>query len=261
MNLYVYRQFVKSWGWQPPYYRTSSGPSWNDYCRSTPVLVARGKTTGRFWKEFFGYSKLVRGGAICRETLALAPPPAGGDCACGKNRMSGLKCGGVFSGIWINVASWIGVRALLTGVSLPPKRGRWPRQNQAWQGHKVDGGGRRPRYSSGKLLGQRLARGSEIGGQNLAAGACAAPRLWSPQEQIAPSHCRSGLRQRSSAKKTARMWHRIDLSTSIRSQKTSHARWSCAASLSQTLENRTYLCLVGTLPATDGSPRTLVARL
>ena len=192
MSLYVYLQFVKSWGWQHPYCRKNSGRSWNHCCRSTPVLVARGKITGRFWKGSFGYSKRVRGGAICQATLALVRPPAGGDCAYGKNKISGLKCGDVFSGIWINVAGWIGVKVSLTEVSLPPKRGRWRRQNQARQGHKVDGGGRRQRYSSGKLLGQRVARGSEIGGQNFAAGACAAPGSWSPQEQIAPTHCRSG---------------------------------------------------------------------
>ena len=93
--------------------------------------------------------------------------------------------------------------SFIDGSFSPAKKGALVSAKPSVQGHKVDGGGRRPRYSSGKPLEQRVARGSEIGGQNLAAGKCATARPRSPQEQIAPPHCRSGLRERSSVKRSA----------------------------------------------------------
>jgi hypothetical protein len=47
--LYVYfcDDSARKWAWQNPYYWTSNWPSWNRCYRTTPVLAARGKATGR----------------------------------------------------------------------------------------------------------------------------------------------------------------------------------------------------------------------
>lgn len=48
------------------------------------------------------------------------------------------------------------------GSFAPAKKGGLCRQNQTWKGYEVDGGGRRPRYSSGKLLGIGVPVGSHL---------------------------------------------------------------------------------------------------
>ena len=42
------------------------------------------------------------------------------------------------------------------------KKGGLCRKSQTWKGYEVDGGGRRPRYSSGKLLGIGVPVGSHL---------------------------------------------------------------------------------------------------
>ena len=48
------------------------------------------------------------------------------------------------------------------GSFAPAKKGGLCRKNQTWKGYEVDGGGRRPRYSSGKLLGIGVPVGSHL---------------------------------------------------------------------------------------------------
>src|SRR3984885_15895945 len=51
--------------------------------------------------------------------------------------------------------------AFLDGSFAPAKKGRGSRQNQARQGHEVDGTGRRSRYSAGSSAGKCLSERSD----------------------------------------------------------------------------------------------------
>jgi transposase len=71
-------------------------------------------------------------------------------------------------------ANWIGPRPSPTAALLRRKKGGLYRENQTWQGHEVDGGGRRPRYSSGKPAGLSVPGRSKAAGAD--PGHIAVPR-------------------------------------------------------------------------------------
>src|ERR1051325_3039582 len=211
------------------------------------AVVVRPKTIASYWKGFCGYSKPVLAGAICQEMSASVPVFAGTDFAGGTSKVSGCGSGGHSSVNWIDRSGWIGARAFWTGVLLPLKKGRRSRQNQAWQGYKVDGGGRRPRYSSGKPTDQRHPQRSAF---------CSTYTGSDQQPQTTgASHCRSRLRQQSAAPAFAAAGYVVDRSTPSQSQSGIDERWPLAATLSQTLEDRTHLCLAGQLSPPAGSLR------
>jgi hypothetical protein len=59
----------------------------------------------------------------------------------GKNKVSGSRCGAPSYPNWTRAAHWIGRKVFWTPVSLRLKKGLRSWQNQARQGHQVDGGG------------------------------------------------------------------------------------------------------------------------
>ena len=142
-------------------------------------------------KASCGSSRPVLGGAICLPILASARRPAGVVCASGMRTQSGSRSGGSSWPNWTAAANSTGASVSSTGVSLPPKTGRRRRQNQAQQGHEVDGGGRRPRCSFGKPPGQRLAGRSDLGRADASPGPRATcwtrPAQSKPERLIAPT--------------------------------------------------------------------------
>ena len=151
-----------------------SGKRSNRCCRNPRGAGDRGRIIAVCWRASYGCSRPGRAGAICRQNIP-APARAGGACSCGRSRTSGWTCGDSSCPNWTRAASWTGVKVLWTGVLLPPKRGRVRRQNQARQGHEVDGGGRRPRCSFGKAPGVGLASGSKTAHTDAGDRAGAAP--------------------------------------------------------------------------------------
>src|SRR6187455_895719 len=226
----------------------NSGKRSNTCCRNLRGVVDRGRIIAACWRAFSGCSRLAHAGAICRRNIP-APALAGDVCSCGKNKMSGWTCGCSSSLNWTRVDAWTGARVLWTGVLLPPKKGRLRWQNQARQGHEVDGGGRRPRCSSGKAPGVGLAGGSEVVGPHARDGACAACREGSAQEPVAPGDCRQSLRQRPGAAGVEAPRQRADLSASQEPAAARAPRRTHTAALPQTLEGGAHVCLVGKLPA------------
>src|SRR5262249_29373507 len=93
-------------------------------------------------RVFCGFCKPVLLGVSCRRSFLLLPP-VGGDCNSGKRKGFGWKPGEHCWGLWTRRACSSGTKPSWTAALLRRKRGllRW--QNQAWQGHKVDGIGRR----------------------------------------------------------------------------------------------------------------------
>ena len=124
---------------------------------------------------------------------------------------SGLKCGASSCRNWTRKGDWIGANRFWMAVLLQPKKGRVCRQNQAGQGHEVDGGGRRPRYSFGKPMGFGQPRGSNLGRKHAGANLRAARRSWATPEQADASHRRPGIRQRSIALEAASAQDATDL--------------------------------------------------
>ena len=77
---------------------------------------------------------------------------------------------GVWLDVWRKFLSMLDAKGLLDweeafidGSFAPEKKGRMRRQNQKGQRYKVDGGGRRPRYSSWKHPCLGIAGGSKAG--------------------------------------------------------------------------------------------------
>jgi len=161
--LYKFRHFATKWRCTSHCSPKCSGKRSNRFCPNSNVAsaVVRPKTIAVSLKPFSGSSKPARAGVTCPKILASVPASPGSGSALGKSKASGCDCGARFSPNWMRAANWTGKKVSWMAVSLPPKRGRRSWQNQAWQGHEVDGGGRRPRCSSGKLPGLCVPVGSQ----------------------------------------------------------------------------------------------------
>src|SRR5580658_8390097 len=108
-------------------------------------------------------------------------------------------------------ASSIGKKPSPTAPSPRQKKGRQRRKNQTRQGYKVDGGGKRPRCSSGSSTGLGIPARNDTDRIDVAARVGAPPSR--PAAQKSPAvDLRSRRRLRSSAKAFEAAWHRVDLS-------------------------------------------------
>lgn len=154
-----------------------NGGSSSRCCPSDAVPDGHGPTTGVFSKAFSGSSKPVPAGVTCPHATHRRAP-AGDGCGCGKRMMSGWTSGARSCADLMLMAACNGRNVLRTAVLPPPKRGRRRRQNQARQGHEVDGGGRRPRYSSGKHTPQCQSGGGDLGGEHAGSHLRATPTWW-----------------------------------------------------------------------------------
>jgi len=130
----------------------SNGNYWN-HCFQKPrkirkeaVLLA---TIARFWKAFFGSCVPVHAGRTCRIDTQVHRS-AGGGYNYGRTWEYGLISGANSFPCSMKKERWIGKKPLSMAALLRQKKGLLRRENQKGQGNKVDGGGRRPRYSFGK---------------------------------------------------------------------------------------------------------------
>src|SRR5271170_3904249 len=148
------------------------------------------------------------------------------------------------------------------GVLLPRKKGLRSRKNQAGQGDEVDGGGRRPRSSSGKLPSLCIPGGSQTRGNDPSddPGRAAASRGPSAAEAAA-GDCRQSLRQRSVAEAFAAARDRTDLPAQKESRPACHAGWSRTAALQKALDRGTDQRLARELPALGRALRPLARNL
>ena len=148
--------------------------------------------------------------------------------------------------------------SFLDGSFAPAKKGLESRKNQAGQGHEVDGGGRRPGRSSGKAAFSASPNEVRLAEETLASVRVgpATPQRPASSESAA-RHCRSGLRQRSSARAVGRARYRIDRPASLESQQAAHPGWSCTAPIPSSLENRTHVRLARQLSPPGRSLRPL----
>ena len=127
---------------------------------------------GRPWIEnrrvLEGILWILRSGARWQDLPEKFPHPS----TCWR-RLRDWEEQGVWLNIWRTFLSELNERqqlkwseSFLDGSFAPAKKGRWSRKNQAGQGHEVDGGGRRPRSSSGKLPSLCIPGGSPARGDD-----------------------------------------------------------------------------------------------
>jgi hypothetical protein len=212
-------------------------------------VAVRPKPIARSLKASCGFSKPVPAGATCRPTLGSVPACVGSAFGFGRSKGSGSGCGAPFWPSWTSAASSTGRRAFWMAALRRLKRGRCRRQNQARQGHEVDGGGRRPRCSFGNPPGPSLASRSDFGEKNSPTNKSSTRWPGSAQESAAKIDCRSGLRQRPIAGLVGWPRHRIDLPASLQPHQAADAGRTKTAALSTTLEGRADFCLAGKLPS------------
>src|SRR5882724_4214791 len=237
----------------------SNGRKLNRRCRATKVADGLEPTIAVCLKEFCGHSRPARAGVICPRNIPV-PPRAGGAWPFGRNKVFGSKCGAPFFRNWTRAARWIGKKVFWTPVSLQLKKRPRSRQNQARQGHKVDGGGRRPGCSSGKPTGLGRPGGSDAGRKHAQEHFCR-PETRSPATAPPARDCRPQLRQRSVALAFAQTRRFADCTASQRTQKTLPQRWPGTPTLSQALESRADFRLARPLPPAVGSTRSSFACL
>ena len=218
-------------------------------------VAVRPKPIARSLKASCGFSKPAPAGATCRPTLGSVPACVGSAFGFGRSKGSGSGCGAPFWPSWTSAASSTGRRAFWMAALRRLKRGRCRRQNQARQGHEVDGGGRRPRCSFGKPPGPSLASRSDLGEKNPPTNKSSARWPGPAQESSATIDRRSRLRQRPVAGVAGRPGHRIDLPTPLQPHQASDAGRTKTAALSPTLEGRADFCLAGQLPTSGGTLR------
>jgi len=230
----------------------NSGPRSSRSCPKSAVVVGLGLTIAKYSKGFCGCSRQERAGGIYPRNIP-APARVGDGCGTGKSATCGSRFGDSFSVSWTTVANWIGASHFWMAVLLRLKKGRVRRQNQARQGHEVDGGGRRPGCSSGKPTGLGQPGGSDTGRKH--AGSHLGAVWWkrTPPETTTASGCRPGLRQRPVAQAASQQGNIAYQSSSQRTPQTFAQRWTHTAPLPQPLENRTHLCLAGQLQEIVGS--------
>ena len=230
------------------FFPTSSGRKLSRCFPLVRAKAGRGPTTGASWKAFCGFSRPERVGATCPRSIP-APALAGAGFVFGRKMKPGSKCGGSSSANWTKRASWTGVSRFWMAVLLQPKRGRLRWKNQAGQGHEVDGGGRRPRCSSGKPTGLGQSGGSDPGREH-APENLRSPGSWGPaQNSSAARRRRQSVRQRQTPMEPAQARHRPDQPASAGPQKTFAQRWPGTSPLPKQVEDRTHFRLAGKLPS------------
>lgn len=193
LYLYFYDRFMKSWGCEKHFCLMRSGKKSNRCCRSRRVAGVSGLIIDRCSKGFCGCSRPAPAGAICPQNIP-ARPLAGDGWHVGKSKVCGSIFGAPFFRNWTRAAHWIGKRVFWMRASLRQKKGRVRRQNQTWQGHEVDGGGRRLGCSSGKPTGLGQPSGSHARGKHLEENLGAATARY-PSQSASARDRRSRLRQ------------------------------------------------------------------
>jgi len=146
--------------------------------------------------------------------------------------------------------------SFLDGSFAPAKRGLRSRKHQAGQGDEVDGGGRRPRSSSGKPPSLCIPGGSPAGGDHARHDPDRTESSCRPSTaETAAGDCRQSLRQRSAAEAFAAAWNRTDLPTQEESRSPGHPRWPSPAAIQKAMDCRTDQRLARQFPTFGGALR------
>jgi len=198
------------------------------YSRSRPNnarAAVRGSRTGGCWKGFCGFCGAGLVGRICRRNSRI-PRPAGGDCATGRSGRLVENLADVSERV--ERAPGMEVERVVSGREFRSgEKGLRSRKNQAGQGDQVDGGGRRPRSSSGKLPSLGIPGGSQTRGNDAGDDPGSTDSsCGSSETETGAGDCRQSPRQQSVAEAFAAARDRADLPKPEKSRPTGHAGWS-----------------------------------
>jgi len=144
MSVHCKAEVVKSLRWRH-FYATNNGKGSNRCCPKCEARGGLGQIIVTCLKVFSGCLKPGHDGGIFQKNIPLHQR-AGDDCESGSSAVYGWKSGVLSCANLMNKESWTGVRVFWMGASLPLKKGRRSRKNQARKGNEVDGGGRRLGY-------------------------------------------------------------------------------------------------------------------
>ncbi len=150
---------------------------------------------------------------------------------------------------------WTGMRPSWTAASCPRKRGRWSWQNQARQGHEVDGTGRWPGHSTGSATGERFTGRGRAGGKHARGSEGAGLGTWSSTAEAPARNCGPGLRLRPAARATPATRYRTAGSPSPQPATLVEARRPQTSTVQEAMENRAHLRVAPELPSPAGAPR------
>jgi hypothetical protein len=218
-----------------------------------PRADAPRPTIADAWKESCGFSGRDLRGANCLADTP-APAPAGGACETGPQAVCCWVCGAAFLPNWMTSSDSAGMNVSRMAALPRPKKGALRGQDQAREGHKMDGLGRWRGYSAGSTLGLGESVGSEAVGADAGDGGdwriqATATSAWlSPAIDIG-----SRLRQQSVASGAERAWDRAD-HPGAREQSSGDApRRAQAAAVSASVEGGTDDCVAGPLSSVGGA--------
>src|SRR5271157_4668182 len=153
-----------------------------------------------------------------------------------------------------------GTRPSWTAASPPQKKGPCRRQNQAGQGHEVDGTGRRSRSSAGSSAGKCLSGRSYACGSHARRSPCPTPARTAPAKARARDR-RPRLRLRPAPRATEKAWYRTARALPEEQPASEIRRWPQAAPLSATLDRGANQCLARSIPQIVGPTRTSALHL
>ncbi len=134
------------------------------------------------------------------------------------------------------------------------KRGRWSWQNQAGQGHEVDGIGRWPGHSTGSATGERFAGRSHAGGKHARASEGTVLGTRTAAQPAAARHRGSCLRLQPVARPAAPTRDRTFGAASQEPETVVKTGWPETAPLQKTLEGGAHLRLAAKLSPPARAP-------
>jgi len=146
------------------------------------------------------------------------------------------------------------MRRSWTAASCRRKRGRWSWQNQAGQGHEVDGIGRWPGHSTGSATGERFAGRGHAGGKHARASEGTVLGTGTATQSTAARHRGSGIRLQPPARPASPTRDRTLGAASQEPETVVETRWPEIAPLQKTLEGRAHVRLAAKLPPPARAP-------
>lgn len=237
--------------------RMSSGKRLSRCCqgsnRQRPAADVE-PTIGDVLKASSGCCVPERDGRICPGNT-LRPAPAGDGSTIGKTKASGSTSGARSLANWTSRDDSTGKKPSPTAVLPRQKKGLVHRKDQTRKGYEVDGGGKRPRSSSGSSTCLGVPTRGDADRIDAAAGEGAA-KARPTAEQPQTADLRQGRRFRSAAQAAEATRHRFDLSAQVEPKKAADTGWTKTATVQATLEDGTKHRLGGQLQETGGPLRT-----
>ena len=209
---------------------------------------------------FEGILWVLRSGARWKDLPERYPSPA----TCWR-RLQEWEDAGVWLNLWRKFLGELDEEGILPwdetfsdGTFSPGKKGAPKSENQTRKGYKAHGGGRRPGCTSGSSHCPSVPGGSHAHRVDARASSRPAIRPWPSTVEATTADLRQGRRQRRLAAAAQETRDRVDLPSSLESQKARAAGWSFAPPLPPPVDDRKDRGMARKLPPAGRSIRAQV---